>query len=225
MSDQPVEEIKNTPWIEALLADPKKRKQLYYGVLGVLAVIALFFVYRQKVVVPRELEAYERMFVAEYYFGQDSLDVALTGRPGSFDGFLTIIEDYSGTDAANLAHLYTGIIYLNKGNFSEAIDYLKAYKGNDAIIAPSALGCIGDAYSEMGDYDNAARYYLQAANKHENPFTTPRFLRKEAIARLEIGQKEQALKAFKRLRDDFYQTAEGREAERHLSRLEVELGK
>jgi hypothetical protein len=44
------------------------------------------------------------MFQAVYYFEADSLDKALNGD-GNNLGFLEIIDEYSVTDAANLANL------------------------------------------------------------------------------------------------------------------------
>jgi tetratricopeptide (TPR) repeat protein len=221
MSEEIVETHQEGNSIEKFLNNPDYKKKVYYAVIGIVLAIAGFLAYRQTVLVPRGQEAYERMFVAEYYFGIDSLDLALNGQPGGFDGFLTIIDEYSGTNAANLAHLYAGLIYLHKRDFQEAISYLENYKGNDAIVAPSVLGCIGDAYSEMNDLESAANYYAKAASKKTNSYVTPRFLRKEALVRLELGEDAKALTLFTRLRDEFYFTTEGREAERMVARLEL----
>jgi tetratricopeptide (TPR) repeat protein len=106
-------------------------------------------------IIPREKEAQQQMFMAERYFEQDSLRLALDGD-GSYPGFLAIIDDYGMTKSAKLAHYYTGIIYLNQGKFQEAIDHLKKFKTKDVMLAPMAKGAIGDAYMELGQKEEAA---------------------------------------------------------------------
>src|SRR5680860_853319 len=78
-------------------------------------------------------QAQAEMFQAVYYYEQDSVNLALEGD-GVNPGFLQIIEDYSGTNASNLAHFYTGSIYLSQGNFQQAIDHLEEFSSDDFFV-------------------------------------------------------------------------------------------
>jgi hypothetical protein len=59
--------------------------------------------------------------------------LSLNGSEGKF-GFLKIADEYSGTDAGNLAN-YAGIAYLNTGKYTEAIDYLSKFKSDDIVLS------------------------------------------------------------------------------------------
>jgi hypothetical protein len=60
--------------------------------------------------------------------------------------FIKIADEYSGTDAGNLANYYAGMAYLNTGKYNEAIDYLNKFKSDDIVL--SGLATVGDAYAE-----------------------------------------------------------------------------
>lgn len=209
--------------LEQLVNNPEYRKKLTTGILAVLVAVTGFFLYRNYVMIPNEKEGFERMYKAEFYFAQDSLQLALDGRPGEFDGFLTIADEFGGKPS-RLAHLYAGLCYLNLGSFQEAIAHFEAFDGNDMILAPSAIGNIGDCYLELGNAEEAVEYYEKAAGMNSNMLTSPRFLNKAAMVQYELlNNKERALKLYAKLAKEYYFTAEGRNAERMVALIEQEL--
>ena len=79
----------------------------------------------------------------------DSLyKLSLNGSEGKF-GFIKIADEYSGTDAGNLANYYAGMAYLNTGKYAEAIDFLSKFKSEDIVLSAMAKGAIGDAYAQQ----------------------------------------------------------------------------
>nr|WP_317631309.1 tetratricopeptide repeat protein [uncultured Flavobacterium sp.] len=188
-----------------------KNQKIIFGVVGAVAGLALIYgLYSKFVVEPKETEAAGEMFQAQQYFDQagngfaaDSLyNLALNGGEGKY-GLLRIIEDYSGTKAANLAQFYAGLSYLNTGKFKEAISHLEKYKAEDKITKPLALGAIGDAFVENGQKEQALDYYTKAINADKNEFTTPRFLFKAANLSIELGKKADALKYFTQIKEQY----------------------
>ena len=126
-------------WVE------KNQKAILIFV-GVVAVSVLGFLgFQNFIQEPKETEAMNEMFQAQSYYEQaliaskkDSLfNLSLNGGNGKF-GFVDIINNYSGTNAANLATYYSGIAYLNTGKYQEAIQYLDKFKADDANVAPIA---------------------------------------------------------------------------------------
>ncbi len=197
----------------------EKNQKLLVIILGTIALIILgYFGFQKFILDPREKEAQSQMFMAERYFEQDSLRLALNGD-GQYPGFLAIIDDYGMTKSAKLAHYYTGIIYLNQGQFQEAIDHLKKFKTKDVMLAPMAKGAIGDAYMELGKNEEAASQYTEAANTFENEFTTPVFLQKAAWAYEDAGKKDKALEAYNKIKTEYPRSAEARDIEKHITRL------
>ena len=117
--------------------------------LGVIVLIIAAFAFYYKIYLPPiESEAQENMFWAEQQFEKDSLNLAINGDGGVNMGFIDIVETYSGTKSANLAHYYLGIAYRNTGKFEDAIYELKEFSSDDVILSAIALGAIGDSYME-----------------------------------------------------------------------------
>lgn len=165
----------------------EENKQTISIVVGAIVIIVgLYFAYTKMYIAPMELEAQEQMFMAEKYFELDSLDKAINGD-GINEGFIYIIDEYSGTKAANLAHYYLGICYLKQGEFEYAIDELKSFSSDDILISTVAIGATGDAYLELDDIDQAIKYYEKSAENNENKLTTPLYLFKAGLAHEDKG--------------------------------------
>lgn len=197
----------------------EKNQKLLMIILGVIAALVLgYFGFQRFILLPREKEAQSQMFMAEKYFEEDSLRLALNGD-GQYPGFLQIIEDYGMTKSAKLAHYYTGIIYLNQGKFQDAIDHLEKFKTKDAMLSPMAKGAIGDAYMELNKKDDAAEQYLVAADTYKNDFTSPVFLQKAAWAFEDAGKKDKALEIYNRIKTEYPRSAEARDVDKYITRL------
>jgi tetratricopeptide (TPR) repeat protein len=188
-----------------------KNQNIIIGVVGVIAVVLVgYLAYQKFVAAPKEDEAATEMFQAQQYFQQatdgvasDSLyKLSLKGAEGKF-GFVDIADKYSGTDAGNLANYYAGIAYLNTGKYAEAIEYLGNFKSEDIVLSALAKGAIGDAYSQNNQPKEALENYVKAVEVNKNDFTTPRFLLKAGKTALALGNKEDALKYFTDIKDNF----------------------
>ena len=200
----------------------KNQKKLTTIVSSIVAVIALVIGYQKLYIAPMEENAQTDMFMAQLYFEKDSFNLALNGD-GQYLGFLDIIDEYSLTKSGDLALYYTGLCYLNTGDFESAIDYLKNFSSDDAILSALALGCIGDAYMELEKTDKALKYYKEAANHNENKFTTPRYLFKRAVILEANGDLENALDLYKEIEESYPLSKVGQEIEKYVSRVENAL--
>lgn len=188
-----------------------KNQRIIIGVVGAIALLTVgYLTYQKFVAAPKQDEAATEMFVAQQNFqkatdgvASDSLyKLALNGSEGKF-GFIKIADEYSGTDAGNLANYYAGIAYLNTGKYTEAIDYLGKFKSDDIVLSALAKGAIGDAYSQNNQPKEALENYVKAAEANKNDFTTPRFLLKAGKTALALGNKVDALKYFTDIKDNF----------------------
>ena len=193
-----------------------KNQRIIIGFVGAIALVTVgYLAYQKFVAVPKEDEAANEMFIAQQNFqkategvASDSLyKLSLNGSEGKF-GFIKIADEYSGTDAGNLANYYAGIAYLNTGKYTEAIDYLGKFKSEDVVLNAMAIGAIGDAYSQKNQPKEALENYVKAAESNKNDFTTPRFLLKAGKTALSLGNKEDALKYFTDIKDNFESSPE-----------------
>lgn len=200
------------------------KKKLTYVVAGIAAVVGGLLYYNFGIVAPKNKLAAEEMYKAEYYFGLDSFNLALNGMPGQFPGFAEIVDEYKGTKSANLAKYYAGVSCLHLGKYEDAIDYLKGFSSNDEFLKPISIGAIGDANRELGNSAEAAAQYEKAANAKKNDFTTPLYLKKAAqVYELELNQPKKALELYKKIQHEFYNTIEGRDIDKNVSKLEAML--
>ena len=153
---------------------------------------------------------------AQYQFGRDSFALALQNPGNGYDGFLDIIEKYSGTPAANAASYYAGICWLNLGEYKAAISYLEDFKTDDYALGITRLGAIGDAHSELGEYDKAISYYNKAINYGDNQLLTATYLYKLGLLQMQRGNTEESQKAFIQLRDKYPNSNQAKSVERYI---------
>jgi tetratricopeptide (TPR) repeat protein len=204
---------------EHYIEDNKKSLSVIAGAVVVL--VGGYFAWTKLYIAPLEEEAQSQIFMAEKYFEKDSLDKAINGD-GQFYGFKDIIEKYGPTSTGNLAHMYLGLSYLNKGKFEDAITELKEYdNGDDLMLGPISIGSMGDAYAELGKTDDAIEHYIKASETNKNNFTTPIYLMKAAGLYESQNKFAEALKIYGQLKTDFPESREGREVEKYISRVKA----
>ena len=202
-------------WIE------NNQKTLWIILIALLVIaFGIFGITKYKA--NRDKKASAQIFKAEQYFENGQYDNALNGD-GNNLGFLDIISQYGSTKTGKLAAYYAGISYMKQGNYNEAIDYLKKYTTNDDVLAPLALGAIGDCYMELGDNQNAASYYGKAARKNSNEFTSPVFFVKEGMTYEIMGNYSKALDAYKTLKKEYPLSNEAFEISKNIANMEEKL--
>ena len=144
----------------------ENQKSLMTIIGAIVGIVALFSVYQNFYIEPMEKEAQAEMYMAELYFQKDSFNLALNGD-GQYLGFLDIANDYSSTNVGQLANYYAGLSYLHTADYDNAIEYLGDFSSDDIILSSLALGCMGDAYMELGDTDAALDAYADAVNNSD----------------------------------------------------------
>lgn len=195
----------------------KNKNIITYVVAGILLIGLGIFGYNKFILGPKIEKAQNEMYMAEMYYEMDSLNLALNGD-GNSPGFLEIIDNYGGTPSGNLAHYYVGMIYLKQGLFEDAIEELEKFDGDDDIIGPMATGCIGDAYMELGQSEEALKYYLEAAEQSDNTFTSPMYLMRAAWVHESLGQWDEALALYEKIKTQYFKSYEAREIGKYIAR-------
>lgn len=195
----------------------KNKNLLFYILLGIIVIVGGYFGYKKFILGPKEKEAQSQMFAAEQYFGMDSLKLAVNGD-GKNPGFLEIADQYSSTKSGNLAKYYLGICYLKMGKYQDAIDNLGDFKSDDQIVGAMAIGAMGDAYMELGETDKAIDYYMKAAEKKDNDFTTPMFLMKAGMSYEIKNDYAKAIEVYTKIQKEHYRSFEAREIDKYIAR-------
>ena len=196
----------------------ENKNNLMVIVLAIAVGFSAFFAYDRFYVQPNEQNAATEMYMAEKNFELGKFQEALDGDE-QFAGLLEIIDTYGSTYAGNLAEYYAGLSYLKLGNAEMAIEHLDNFSSDDEMLAPIAKAAIGDAFSELGQNEEALNYYITAAELRTNDFTTPVFLMKAANAAYSLGDKKQALSLYTRIQDEFATSREGQNIGKYISRI------
>ena len=195
----------------------KENKNLIIGV-AVAAVLVAFgiFAFQKWYYQPKAREAQQQLYPAEMAFKAESWETALNGD-GNNLGIAQVIEDYGkATPAA--AWFEAGICELQLGNYESAIDYLKNYKGKDAILKARAISCMGDAYVGLEDYAKALDCFVKAAGVIDNIYAAA-YLLKAGVTAEQLGRNEEALKYYKTIKEQYPQSMEGYDIDKYISRL------
>lgn len=207
----------------------KNKKVITYGGGAILAIVAIFSFYKFYWLPGQEAEANNEMYMAQSFFEKDSFNLALNGNvpvqtangPVTMIGFRDLADNYSSTKVGNLANYYAGICLLRTGKFQEAIEYLEKFDGNDEMVAPMAIGATGDAYMELKNVDEAIKFYLKAADKSTNNFTTPMFLKKAGFAYEQKANYTEALSTYERLKSEYPKSTEARDVDKYIARVKT----
>jgi tetratricopeptide (TPR) repeat protein len=203
----------------------EKNQKIVTIVIGAIVVVVLaIFAFNKFYITPREKDAQDQMFMAQKYYEQDSLKLALNGK-GSYPGFLSIIEDFGSTKAGNLAKYYAGMCYLKTGKFQDAIDYLKKFDSDDEFIGPLATGALGDAHLELGQKEEAISCYIKAADQRKNDLVSPYFLQRAAFTYEELGKYDKAIELYDKIKKEHVKSIEARDIDKYIERARGLSGK
>lgn len=225
------QEIEGQENEKKLVAFYKNNEKVIYGVLlGILVVVILIIALFRFIITPRNQKAAEAIMapIEQYTLGLstgDSLSfaAALEGNEET-DGFLTIIDDYGSTKAANTAKYYAALCYLQQHNTDDALDMLLKYKKNDKNVWYSAQMLIGDLYDEQGDVENAKKYYKRAI-KGNTELVAPVAAYKLGMLFEREENWNEAYNQYQFIQDKFYERYTQMGVAKNLERAKINAGK
>lgn len=184
-------------------------------VAGIAIIVMAVIAINQYVIKPKALEASNENAKAVVYFMAGDYDKALLGDDAECIGFEAIAEEYSNQQG-ELAALYAGICYFEKGEFEQAAKFLNKFSADDLNIDPAASQLLGDAYVELGEYGKAAKAFESAA-RSENELIAPMSLKKAGFVYLHEGQNAKALKAFQNIKDNYPSSNEAQDIDKYIA--------
>ncbi len=189
----------------------KYKKVISIAVVALIVVLAGAFLYVNQIAGPNEEKASTALGRGQQYFNNEQFDKALNGDGANYEGFLKIADNYSSTDAGNLANLYAGLCYANLNKWNEAAKYLDAFSPEgDQMVSPAAIAALGDAYAHLGQLDKAVDNFKKAADRADskaadgaNYSLSPTFLVKAGEILESQGKKSEALDIYKNVKKTY----------------------
>ena len=208
---------KTQQWVE-------KNQNIILSLVAVIAlsVIGIYF-YSNFVIKPKEQKAFNEMYYSQNKFDEailinnDSLYNLVLNGDGTNLGMLDMIDEYGGTNAANLAAYYSGMIYLKMNDYQNSIKYLSEFNSDDMILGSLATGSIGDAFAELNQFEDAYEYYVKAS-KNNNSYTSPIYLFKAGLIAMKLEKFKKAEGYFSSIKSDYSKSAEAKNIDAYISK-------
>jgi len=194
-----------------------ENRNLVYGLLaGLVLAIAggAGYVYYQTL---QQDEAEELLAQVARTYEQGNYRAALDGT-GSTPGLLAISDDYSGTQAGNLATYYAADALYRLGEYDRALELFQAFEKTEDFIGASAFAAQASIHENQGAFDRAAELYQQAAQQFPNNLTTPKYLFSAGQAYEEAGDFASAIQTYERLQTEYPDADQAQDIERYLAR-------
>lgn len=138
------------------------------------------------------------------YVAMQDWDKALKGDGAQFKGYEKIASEYSWTDAGNIAELYTGLSYFNKGDFKKAIEHLESFSPqSDMTVSPQGIAALANAYANEGKVEKAISLLQKAADKADNAALSPIYLLQAGQLLESQGKKAEAHEVYTAIKKDY----------------------
>ena len=190
----------------------KYKKAIIGCVVAVVAIIVCVILVNNYYLEPRSNEASTELAKSQELFDAQQYDKALTG-------FQKVANEYSSTDAGNLAQLYIGLCQANLGKWQEAVNALENFSGKgDQMISPAAEGALGNAYANLKQYDEAVKHLTSAAKMADNNSLSPTFLIQAGEILESQGKKDEALKLYEEVKEKYFQSMQYQSIDKYIER-------
>ena len=82
-------------------------------------------------------------------------------------------------------------------------------------------GALGDAYSELNDFDKAMSNYKKAANHGDNKVLSPYYLKKIGMLHEKNGDLAAAKKAYESIKEKYPDSPDGRDIDKYITRVDL----
>src|SRR5690554_6404268 len=184
-----------------------------YAVGGIAVIVLAVLSYQKFVSGPNEEASKAEIANGILYLEKDSTQLATE----EFDYLASEYNKYKGGEVSQYA---LGNLYFEQGDYELALNTLKGVKLDDTYLMTLAIGTQGDCYSELGDYQNAVKMYIKAAERVENETTTPLFYFKAGLNAEEAGDFSKAAEYYKIIKTNYLSFASQKGIDKFITRAE-----
>lgn len=199
----------------------KYKNKFLAGIAAIVIVVGGVLGYQHFIAEPNEKKASEALFKGEQYFMADNYEFALNGDSLGYEGFLKVADEFSGTDAGQLAYAYAGICYAQLGQYENAVKFLDKFNADDQLVSPALMGTLGNCYAQLGQLDKGAATLMKAANKADSQALSPIYLIQAGQIYEKLGKKSEALSAYQTVKDKYFNSYHAMEIDKYIERASV----
>jgi len=151
-----------------------------------------------------------------------ALKSAIDGRPEQgIMGLRAIVDNYGGTDGGELARFYLAGAYYRLGEWEKALEAYDDFSGGDRSLKAGAKAGAGASLEALKRYEEAGDHFESALSLEPDGVAAPEQMFSAARCYGLGGNKEEALRLLKKLKEDFPKSASARDADRAISRFSI----
>lgn len=210
-----------TTYVKATTFYEENKKNISIGLTALIVIVAIGFFYAKNRSADNEKAATELAKVYSFY-DNAQYQIAIDGvRERNIIGLKAIADEYGSTRSGSMAKLYLGNCYYNLRKFSDALKEYEDFSPEGELLTVSRYAGIGSCYEALGNYKEAAENYEKAATKYAGDLNAAENFNNAARNYAAVGQKEQALDLYKKIKKNYPTTTFAREADRYIAKLSV----
>ncbi len=205
--------VHRPPFTDRLGAWVKAHRQLSSWIAAIVFVAAVLFVWnlstqrRSEEIASRELQG------ARFAFENQNLPLAASE-------LAKVVENYSGTNAADEARLLLANVRLLQGQPQQAVAVMKDYApGAGSAYRAQAYGLLGASFENMGRFREAGPAYENGSAAARLDFMKAQFLADAGRAWTVAGDTAKAVATYQRILKDFAKEGAATEAKVRLGEL------
>ncbi|MCQ2237704.1 MAG: tetratricopeptide repeat protein [Bacteroidaceae bacterium] len=195
-----------------------KYKWHLLGAIAAIVLIVVGVIYYNKYTNEKEDEASAAFAKAWEMVDNDMDEQALNGDSISA-GLIKLIDQYSGTDQADLAKVRAAQAYVKLGKFQEAIPLIEGFDKGDQMITPAVKGMLGECYANVGQIDKAIDTFKKAAKMASNNSVSPHYLIEAGLLLESQGKKADALKLYQEVKEKYINSMYYQEIDKYIERV------
>ncbi len=139
----------------------------------------------------------------------------------NIQGLKSIVDNYGGSAAGDLARFYLAGAYANLGRYDEALKEFEDYSPSGEFLSVSRLSGIGSCYEAKGMPKEAAASFEKAGTQFPKDVSAAENLNNAARDYGQAGDREKAIELYKRIKKNYPTTAFARDADRFIAQLSV----
>jgi len=197
------------------------KRWINYGAAALVVIIAGTAIYLKGHATDNEL-ATTKLSAIHQFYDNGQYQVAIDGAPErGLVGLKSIADQYGSTHAGDFARFYLADSYYQLGKYAEALEEFKGCSPSDDLLKASRYAGIAACLEALGDFDDAGKYFEDAAEKEQTDNSIAEQLSNAARCFAQAGDKSRALDILKRLKKNYPTTTAGREADRYITQLSV----
>ncbi|MBM4166604.1 MAG: tetratricopeptide repeat protein [Ignavibacteria bacterium] len=195
------------------------QKNVTTAVIAVLTIVGALWYYSYHVRSNNERASAELGKVYSLY-DNGQFKEAIEGNPDNkIPGLKSLVENYDGTDAGEIAELYLANAYSMTNDYENALKHFERCNVSDARLKAAVLAGIASCKELQKNYREAAEHYRKAAALSGVSVATPEYIFYAANNFALCGEKETARELYKRLKKEFPQSQQARDIDRFLEAI------